>query len=363
MATIRTFKGKRGTTYQAIVRRKGYSPQSQTFDNAQDAQDWADKLELGIRDRTVDPAKLGKKNRLNSAIDVYLKKKIKGSKNERDTTRLLRWWELKMGLVFLAELNAVNIDEQLDNLHASGSTKNRYLGALSGCLTFISKGKYGWIVGNPCRDVERHEEGKARQRVLTKAEVQKLFAYADKLATKATAAAEREGTGKRPRWQERQLPTFLRLAYATGRRRNELLKLRWIDVDLENGSLYLDDTKTGDDQMSYIDADMIAVLKKHEQEFKVEGVPYIFRGRFPNKPTDFDAVTREALKALFKPDRKGEVPVLHSIRHTVATEMGSGGATEAQIMAVTGHKSSASVNRYVKKTEEAARAAQAKRKT
>ena len=32
-------------------------------------------------------------------------------------------------------------------------------------------------------------------------------------------------------------------------------------------------------------------------------------------------------------------------------------------MAVTGHKSSASVNRYVKKTEEAARAAQAKRKT
>jgi len=148
--------------------------------------------------------------------------------------------------------------------NGSGSTKNRYLGALSGCLTFISKGKYGWIVGNPCRDVERHEEGKARQRVLTKAEVQKLFAYADKLATKATAAAEREGTGKRPRWQERQLPTFLRLAYATGRRRNELLKLRWIDVDLENGSLYLDDTKTGDDQMSYIDADMIAVLKKHE---------------------------------------------------------------------------------------------------
>ncbi|MBT6123680.1 MAG: tyrosine-type recombinase/integrase, partial [Halieaceae bacterium] len=64
---------------------------------------------------------------------------------------------------------------------------------------------------------------------------------------------------------------------------------------------------------------------------------------------------------LFKPDRKGEMPVLHTVRHTVATELGDAGATEAQIMSVTGHKSSASVNRYVKRTLEAARAAQAKR--
>jgi integrase len=197
---------------------------------------------------------------------------------------------------------------------------------------------------NPCKLVPRRKESKPRERVLTRDEWSALIEYVDIESQKHRSE----------RWN--QVPLYLRLSYATGRRRAELLNLEWVAVDLDKGILHLLDTKTGDDQSVPVDKAMVKRLKVHKHDGH-----YVFRGRFDDRPTDFDEIIREVFRELFPPDFRGEVPVLHSIRHTVATELGDGGATEAQIMAVTGHKSSASVNRYVKKTIEAARAAQAKR--
>lgn len=188
----------------------------------------------------------------------------------------------------------------------------------------------------------RRKENRPRERVLTSKEWKKLRRYVDKFSGSAHT-------------RESQLPLFMRLAYETGRRRGGLLKLRWVDVDLDEGLLYLLDTKTGDDQAVPISDEMAQRLKDHPRK---EGWKYVFQGRFPDKPTSFDEPLRDILRKLFPPDRKGEIPVFHSIRHTAATELGEAGATEAQIMAVTGHMSSTSVNRYVKKTTEAARTAQ-----
>ena len=352
MAQIRTIKGKQGTKYKAVVRRTGYKDEYRTFPTKTEAQEWASDLERDIRDRKVDPHRLAQRKRLMDAVDIYLPK-IADTKNYKDSLRLCSWWKNKLGTSPLSDLTAISIDQCLGRLDCSGSTKNRYLGALSGCLSMVSKAPYGWLDGNPCRDVPRRKEGKARERYLTKVEWNRLIKHVD---TKAKNSIDRDIRSK-------QLPAFLRLAYATGRRRGELLKLRWVDVDLDEGLLYLMDTKTGDDQVVPIDQDMADILKQHEKDHCIKGWPFLFRGRLRDKATSFDEVIRPALRELFPPDRKGEVPVLHSIRHTVATEMGEGGATEAQIMAVTGHKSSASVNRYVKKTVEAARTAQTKRKT
>ena len=350
MAQIRTIKGKQGVKYKAVVRRTGYKDEYATFPTKTEAQEWASDLERDIRDRKVDPHRLAQRKRLFDAVDTYLPK-IADTKNYKDSKRLCTWWKNKLGPTPLSDLTAISIDQYLDSMDCSGSTKNRYLGALSGCLSLVSKAPYGWIQGNPCRDVPRRKEGKARERILTKTEWKALLKHVDQNAKKVRSNDIRS----------KQLPTYLRLAYATGRRRGELLKLRWVDVDLDEGLLYLMDTKSGDDQIVPIDQKMIEVLQRHEQEHRVDGWEFLFRGKMKNKPTDFDEVLRGMLRELFPPDRKGEVPVLHSIRHTVATEMGNKGATEAQIMAVTGHKSSASVNRYVKKTVEAARAAQALR--
>jgi integrase len=340
MATIRKRKGAKGTHYQAIVRRSGYV-ERKTFETELEAEEWAFDKERDIRDRKVAPHRIPQRKTLADAIDTYLPK-IEGTKNYKDTKRLCLWWRGKLGTVTLSELSAIAIDQTLDKIERSGATKNRYLGALSGCLTFISRSPYEWIQVNPCKAVTRRKEGKPRERYLTPKEWKKLRRYVDIVA-------------KCGREREAQLPLFLRLAYETGRRRGELLKLRWVDLDLDEGLLYLIDTKTGDDQVVPVSDDMVQRLKAHPRR---EGWTYVFQGRFPDKPTAFDEVIREIFRKLFPPDRKGEVPVLHSLRHTAATELGDAGATEAQIMAVTGHKSSASVQRYVKKTTAAARAAQ-----
>lgn len=351
MATIIELPRKNGSAWRAQVRRPGRPTQTETFDTKQDAQNWADGEELNIKLRRVDPQALAEKHYLSDVIELYRRKVIEGSKNEKDTTRLLAWWKKQLGSSPLSAIDAIGIDMCLDNLKCKEQTKNRYLGALSGCLTFISKTPYQYIHGNPCKAVTRRKEGKARQRILTSSEMDTLFKAADMAAAKTSTKT-----------QTKQLPTFLRLAYETGRRRGELLKLRWVDVDFDEGVLHLMDTKSGKDQESVIEPQVVEMLKQHETDFRKAGFKYIFRGRFPNKATSFDVVIAGLIKSLFEPDRYDEMPVFHSIRHTVATQMGDGGATEAQIMSVTGHSSSASVNRYVKKTREAAREGQSKRK-
>lgn len=336
-------------SWRVQIRRKGYPNKIQTFDTEQAADDFVYDTERDIRDRRVDPQALAERKSVTTAIDLYLNKVKHTHKSYKDTEARCNFFKDKLGNVALADLNPVMIDEALDALACSGPTQNRYLGSFSGCLGFVSRTPYTWISVNPCKAVTRRKENKARERVLTPKEWKAIVAQASVLAKKSSKT------------REQQLPTYLRLAYATGRRRGELLGLRWDCVDLDAGLLYLLDTKTGDDQVSPLDDDTVAVLKKHAADFQVELWPYVFKGRLRDRPTDFDDLIRPILRDVCPPDRKGEVPVLHSVRHTVATELGNAGATEAQIMSVTGHKSSASVNRYVKKTVEAARAAQALR--
>ncbi len=352
MATLKKRKAKDGTvTWQAVIRRTGYPTQAKTFPTKQQAEDWASDIERDIRDRRIDPRALAERKTLSAGITLYLEKEAPKMKSEKDVRRLCTWWSHKIGRITLSELNPVMVAECLNSLSCSGPTKNRYLGALSGCLTTLSKTPYSWPLpnGNPCRLVTREADGNNRKRIIKSNEWIRLLAYVDKKATTGASRAK-------------QLPTFMRLAYATGRRRSELLRLTWACVDYDDECLHLLDTKSGDDNIVELDKATKELLRAHEKEFRRPDSPYVFPGRFPDKPTDFDEFIRAAIRATFEEDFRGEMPVFHSVRHTVATEMADGGATESEIMAVTGHKSSVSAHKYIKKTREAARSAQAKRK-
>lgn len=125
----------------AIVRRTGYPETTKTFDTLQGAKDWTADLERDIRDRRTNPHALGNRKRLADAINIYLPK-IEDTKNYKNTKRLLHWWKDKLGTTPLADLTAIGIDQALDGLSCQSPTKNRYLGALSGCLRFVSKAPY-----------------------------------------------------------------------------------------------------------------------------------------------------------------------------------------------------------------------------
>jgi integrase len=285
-------------------------------------------------------------------VETYLAEVKPTHKSYKDTAARCSFFVERLGLVKLTELTPDMVQDAVSRLDCAPATRNRYLGSFSGCLTTMSKvtnRRPALFIGpNPCKLVERATEPKGRQRVIKPREWKKLLAYVDKQAVK----------GKD---REKQLPTFLRLAYELGRRRSELLGLTWACVDYDDGVLHLLDTKTGDDQTAEMTKPVRKLLKAQEKEWRKPGYKYVFRGRMPGSPSNYDDLIREAIRATFEPDFRGEMPVFHSIRHTVATELGDGEATEVEIMSVTGHKTSASVHRYVKKTRQAAQSAHAKR--
>lgn len=71
------------------------------------------------------------------------------------------------------------------------------------------------------------------------------------------------------------LEAILTLALATGMRRDELLCLKWQDLDLEKRELHVRDTKTqGRDWTIYLPEDITDILKQHalhQAEARLEG--------------------------------------------------------------------------------------------
>jgi integrase len=105
---------------------------------------------------------------------------------------------------------------------------NRAVAVLSAILAFAELTGQRDRFSNPCRNVERYRERK-RKRPLTLTELRALWTY---LAT----------------LDERVSPFVLaafRLLLLTGVRRDELLTLRWTDVDLVEGVIRLPDAKAG----------------------------------------------------------------------------------------------------------------------
>ena len=84
--------------------------------------------------------------------------------------------------------------------------------------------------GNPCRFVYKYKE-KKRERFLSDEEFRGLGAVLSEM--------EAEGSVSAP------AAAAIRLLMLTGCRRNEILELRWDDVDLDAGELRLPDGKTG----------------------------------------------------------------------------------------------------------------------
>ena len=122
---------------------------------------------------------------------------------------------------------------------------------------------WGWRPSgrNPCRFVRRYKVEKHHERFLTAEELYRLgraldAAPAERLASTHAAAA-------------------IRLLVLTGCRRNEVLGLRWEDLDFEAGEMRLADSKTGARVVPLPPA-AVRVLTGLSQ---VPGNPWVFPGR------------------------------------------------------------------------------------
>jgi integrase len=209
------------------------------------------------------------------------------------------------------------------------ATVNRELACLK---TIFNKGKDGKTERNPVNGVKMLKENNERDRVLSQEEYARLLAYC---------------------------PAYLRpvvmLAYQTGTRRGEILKLTWGMVDLKKRGINLtpEVCKTNEGRFVPLKKEMVEVFKSMPQG--LPGVAVFTRG---GKPITSSTI-RVGLDIGCK--RAGiENFTFHDLRHTFNTNAFMAGVPIPIIMKITGHKSLTMFKRYTTITTEDLKAAVSK---
>ena len=167
---------------------------------------------------------------------------------------------------------------------------------------------------NPCQTAAVRKTGGARERFLTLDEVSRLGAALDEV--------EQEGANPKAL-------NIARLWALTGCRRNEIAALKWSEVNLADGLLILDDTKTGK-SIRPLGAAAIAILESVDKQ---DGTDFVFPGE--RGSGHFQGMKRVWSKAIEKSRLEGVTP--HTLRHTMGSTAISNGEALAMTGAILGH--------------------------
>lgn len=141
------------------------------------------------------------------------------------------------------------------------------------------------------------------------------------------------------------------LALATGMRIGEIIRLRWLDVDLDNRTAMVERSKSGHPRCVPLNTLALAALR--EQQAISQGFTWVFparkthRGGFKliDKPRSYQAMRRlilplQAAIPRFSARRRGSVGrAWHALRHTFGAVMAQANIGEAKIGQFMGHSS------------------------
>ena len=200
--------------------------------------------------------------------DRYLRQHAEVYKKNRsvhEDGRLLRKVILpRLGLEDVPSITRADVATLHYSLVATPVQANRVLALVSKMFNLAEVWELRPDGTNPCRHLKKYPE-KKRQRYLSTLELSRL---GDVL----TAA---EGAGN----ESPQVILAIRLILLTGARHNEVLTLRWQDVDAERGALTLPDSKTGRKEI-VLAAPTAQLL---EAASRRSGSPWVVPGRDPAK--------------------------------------------------------------------------------
>lgn len=253
----------------------------------------------------------------------------------------LRFWQERLGGLLLTDITPEHVDDALDALVARGrlragrgvttsisgkplapSTLTRYVATLGGVYRYAKRMR---LVRkshiSPTRGVETHASPVNRNKFMTPVEVDRLI--------KVARVTDR-------RWKK--LPCLITLGFHTGLRLGSLMDLRWRDIDWTERTAYVEQTKNGDPHVAPLSTACIVELSKLSRGLPDERV---FAGR-TGKPYQHRRLWEKTVQQAQLPGR-----TFHWLRHSCGTELARKGVSQAQIMAVMGHKTLVASARYI----------------
>ncbi len=326
MATICERKNDRGQVigYQVKVRRKGYPPQSQTFDRKTDADRWARKIEREMDDGVFVDRTAAHQTTLAELIDRYLEEVTPGHKGvAQERLRLQQMKRSRIAKHAAATVKSQDFAEWR-NTRLKEVAAGTVIRELNSWHAIIEHGRKEWginLAENPVHLVKRPKADPARERRLDptpgddgKTEEDRLLAACD---------ADRDS------W----MGAIVRLAIETAMRQGEILGLKWADVDLRKPVAVLHDTKNGDKRVVPLSTRAVQIF---------EGLPRHMSGMvFP--------IDQNAFKMRFRRccTRAGIAGLrFHDLRHEATSRLFERGLEMMEVASITGHKSFSMLKRY-----------------
>ncbi len=193
----------------------------------------------------------------------------------------------------------------------SRASANKNLRTLKACLNRAKK--RGYLVKNPAAEVKQVREPEKTIRALSGEEIEKLLDACPSLWWKA----------------------FISVAVTTGMRRGELLALRWKDVDLESGTVWVRNysghtTKSRKNRVLALLPEVCGLVDRLERRG-----PQIF---VREDGSSMDSTLNQEFAKIVK--RAGiEWCTPHDLRRTFVTQLAAAGVNEAVVQKLAGHAS------------------------
>ncbi|NDY74254.1 site-specific integrase [Desulfobacter hydrogenophilus] len=210
---------------------------------------------------------------------------------------------------------------------ASAGTSNRHYALLN--RLFNLGIEWAFIEQNPCKRVKKFKEAGGRERYLNNDELKRFM----------EALKSMEPT----------VATYvIKILMFTGIRLSEALGLLWKNINIENGTALLPNTKAGKARNVILN-ELARQVMVDMKSFKVN--KYVFPGKNPNTHLKGIKRTFEAVKA------KAGINDFraHDIRHTFASIGINKGASLYEIQKLLGHHSSQMTQRYSHLSDQAVR--------
>ena len=289
----------------------------------QQAQDWLSEARAGR-----DPLQVRRSNSeaktLAMFCDIYVEQHVVPHlkpKTQKDYQGLLDQHILpELGRLSVRLVSRSDVSKLHTKMSKTPYQANRVLALLSSLFNRAEEWGYRPEGTNPCRHVIKFKET-SRERCLPEREI---------------AVLEREL--KRIEVQSPYPVAFVRLALLTGARKNEILHLKWLDVDLTKERILIRDSKTGRRSIS-INHPAKDVL---ENLPRVCGNPYVLPGAEANS----HLVNVNKFWARVRKQAQINDVRIHDLRHTFASIGVSNGLSLSLVGELLGRKNPSTTNRY-----------------
>ena len=148
-------------------------------------------------------------------------------------------------------------------------------------------------------------------------------------------------------YSNKTISSYIALLALTGLRCSEIANIKVKDVDVAKRVIHIPITKNGKSRSVYLTDPMLAVIGR--VPLKVDN-PYLFAGRVKGKP--LGSVRKTFIKLLKRSQINGDGVCLHTLRHSVASNLVSAGVSLRLVQEQLAHKSIISTQRYAKLTTE-----------